>query len=156
MNNAFRVATSTDRFAVPDTLNGNRVALLRAPAAGAGFTAADATTTTATTPAATTAPTVTTDEHTRARLEKPITHDSPSEKTHGERQGPINDPGHSGAPGPHLPGQAVNLVRPRSPPPDQRTVAPLATTTKTTNASMDPDVTHVKHIWINHRRWGYL
>jgi len=140
VNNTFRVATSTDNPAVPDTENGNRVELLRAPATGLGFTAADAadgTTVTATTPAATTAPTATTDENTRERLVKPIT----ALAFRKERTGNDND--RSTAKKHRVPGTAPagpgrGPVQPRNPPPDQRTVASLATTTKTTTASMNP------------------
>jgi len=139
VNNAFPEPTSTDNDAVPDTENGNWVAFRRAPAAGAGFTAADATdgtTVTPTTPAAAKAATVNAEENIRARHVNPIT-GLAFRKTHGKRQGPINDRGHH-VPGPHLPGQAVNLCDPAARHPNQRTVASLATTTKTTNASMDP------------------
>jgi len=57
VNNALPEPTSTDNPAVPDTENGNRVALRRAPATGAGFTAAEAGTATATNPADTNADT---------------------------------------------------------------------------------------------------
>jgi len=59
VNRALPVPTSTDRFAVPDTPNGSRVALRRAPAAGAGFTVAAAAGATATMPTDTIAAAVT-------------------------------------------------------------------------------------------------
>jgi len=69
VSNALPEPTSTDTLAAPDTPKFSRVALLRAPATGAGFGTADAgaaVTTAAVKPAATTAATVNTDEPTRA------------------------------------------------------------------------------------------
>ena len=72
VSNALPEPTSTDTLAAPDTPKFSRVALLRAPAAGAGFgvtaDAGAAVTTAAVKPAATTAATVSADEHRRARI----------------------------------------------------------------------------------------